>query len=556
MDNMLDISREAFPNPALTRLSSVLHESESATQRGIDRAFPASLTGLAEHAKRGHAEDLLEHFQSGDYPHLTPAEVPPLIKDPIQTARLAASGEGFLAQIFGEKLDQIVDMVAHQAGVSRTSAHVILGLSAPLLLDALGKESELRHLDAPGLSRFLSEQEEYAHSLQPGVVDGAISATLPPPMPMEAGRDTTAAPFFGGGPIGEAPLSSAAYVSAGIPLSQVHGQRVMQAPTLDENVEERFGEPGKLTRGLLWLLGALLLISLMSWGLLRLSPRPQTPAVPVLPRNVGASEPARDHGTDTSLPGGVTGAAATPSEPATQAAISANKPDVMPRPINQPTTPELPAVAPNTTGGVSPSDRVTSAPPPLAGEAAVRALAKNSPTGRRADAVRTVKPPPSEADIAALGTLAVEPVPSVSTSAGTTDGIVETQRTNVPKAATGAALPAFFVGGALPPRRFILREVEFAEGSSQLPEHSRVLDRAAEALREQSGATVMIQGYAGAASSAERTELLSKERAEAVKRYLVQRGVPASRLKTAGMADTRPAHGLSDRRVELVVLSR
>jgi len=231
---------------------------------------------------------------------------------------------------------------------------------------------------------------------------------------------------------------------------------------------------------------------------------------------------------------------------------------MVPRPINKPAAPELPSAAPNVTGGVAPATpRLTAAEPPaLAGEAAVRAIARNKPVTQRADAVRTVKPPPAEAEVASLGTLNVEPVPAVRTSADTTDGIVERQRTNVSPAANGASLPAFFAGGALPPRRFILHDVEFADGSSELPEHNPVLDRAARTLREQPGATVMIQGYAGASRNAERTELISERRAKAVKRYLVDHGVPANRLKAVGMADTRATRGLSDRRIELVVLSR
>ena len=65
---------------------------------------------------------------------------------------------------------------------------------------------------------------------------------------------------------------------------------------------------------------------------------------------------------------------------------------------------------------------------------------------------------------------------------------------------------------------------------------------------------MLIEGYADESRlSVARTEQLSRARAEAVKDYLVEHGVPASQIKTAGMADTaaRASH-----RVELVVLSR
>ncbi|MFT3925336.1 MAG: OmpA family protein [Myxococcales bacterium] len=565
MDNMLDISREAFPNPALTRLSSVLHESESATQRGIDRAFPASLTGLAEHAKRGHnAEEMLGHFQKGDYPHLTPAEITPLVHDPVQTAKCAASGEGYLAQIFGSKLDQVVDMVAHQAGVSRTSAHVILGLSAPLLLDALEKESSIRQLDAEGLSRFLSDQEEHAHSLLPGIVDGAASAAAGKPMRIQPGTDVAEKPLFAQGPGAMAYSSTAAAVSGGIPVAGLHVHARGQTPTLDEGVEESFQEPSKLTRGLLWLVGALALIALISWGLMRLAPRPQVPAVPQLPDNVGTSEPARDRGAsvDTSLPGGVGMAMPSPmpapSEAASEAAISASKPAAMPAPQNRPHTPAMPATpAPNVTGGVTTSAETgTGRQPRLAGDEAVRALKKNEPLGPRADAVSTVSPPDSETGVASLGVLEKEATPAIVDPPKQVEGIVETQRTNVSQARSARKLPAYFVGGALPPQRFIVKDLEFAEGSAELPHDNKTLDRTARTLREQPGANVVIEGYADDPTSAEHTAELSLERAESVKDYLVEHGVPEHQLEAVGMRDARRDMGLHDRRVELVVLTR
>src|SRR4051812_12974957 len=99
MQNVMDVSREAFQADALLRLSGVLQESKNATQRGVYNAVPASLTGLAEHARHPkNAEALLSSFRAGDYPHVAPGELARLVGDPWGTADLAASGENFLSR--------------------------------------------------------------------------------------------------------------------------------------------------------------------------------------------------------------------------------------------------------------------------------------------------------------------------------------------------------------------------------------------------------------------------------------------------------------------------
>src|SRR3970282_2928887 len=56
------------------------------------------------------------------------------------------------------------------------SASTLLGLAAPLVLDAVGKEAESRHLDARGLSAFLTDQARSAAGALPGALSGAVGA--------------------------------------------------------------------------------------------------------------------------------------------------------------------------------------------------------------------------------------------------------------------------------------------------------------------------------------------------------------------------------------------
>ena len=83
--------------------------------------------------------------------------------------------------------------------------------------------------------------------------------------------------------------------------------------------------------------------------------------------------------------------------------------------------------------------------------------------------------------------------------------------------------------------------ITFKTGSSKLRrEAGKHLDKAAEFLLKRRDLQLRIEGHTDNTGSDKKNRELSKARAEAVKRYLVQRGVPAERLITVGMASSQP----------------
>ena len=82
----------------------------------------------------------------------------------------------------------------------------------------------------------------------------------------------------------------------------------------------------------------------------------------------------------------------------------------------------------------------------------------------------------------------------------------------------------------------------FRQNSAVLLPTSRAsLDRIAHAIRAAPGATWEIAGYTSSAGTASRNLQVSRQRAEAVKAYLVSRGVPASSLTAVGYGAQHPA---------------
>ena len=117
-------------------------------------------------------------------------------------------------------------------------------------------------------------------------------------------------------------------------------------------------------------------------------------------------------------------------------------------------------------------------------------------------------------------------------------------------AATGPApiLPAT-------PAPVVLPTVLFGLGKSELlPSSSPALNQLAAELKARPELKIRIAGHADRLGEPDKNQVLSEQRAEAVKAFLVQAGIAPERLATVGYGDTRPLHPSPDarnRRVEV-----
>lgn len=121
--------------------------------------------------------------------------------------------------------------------------------------------------------------------------------------------------------------------------------------------------------------------------------------------------------------------------------------------------------------------------------------------------------------------------------------------------------PAGRLGSRLTPQG----QVHFATDQAEiLPQSLPVLDAVARAMEADLSITLLeIQGHADRRGSARHNMELTRRRAEAVRLYLVQKGIAPARLRARGFGKgrslkptRRPRDWSSDRRVEFVILKR
>jgi outer membrane protein OmpA-like peptidoglycan-associated protein len=106
----------------------------------------------------------------------------------------------------------------------------------------------------------------------------------------------------------------------------------------------------------------------------------------------------------------------------------------------------------------------------------------------------------------------------------------------------------------------VLEGVVFKTGSSEImPESKDILEKAYNTLKYNNSICVEIQGHTDNVGKKNKNMKLSLERAESVKKYLVQKGIEADRITTKGFGPDKPAASNSteegrqkNRRIEFV----
>lgn len=96
-------------------------------------------------------------------------------------------------------------------------------------------------------------------------------------------------------------------------------------------------------------------------------------------------------------------------------------------------------------------------------------------------------------------------------------------------------------GCAILERELVLEGIEFDVDSATIrPASFPILTRAIAILRDNPDVRVQIQGHTDNTGRASRNRQLSQERAESVRQYLVEHGIPEARLEARGYGPSRP----------------
>jgi outer membrane protein OmpA-like peptidoglycan-associated protein/Mg-chelatase subunit ChlD len=112
-------------------------------------------------------------------------------------------------------------------------------------------------------------------------------------------------------------------------------------------------------------------------------------------------------------------------------------------------------------------------------------------------------------------------------------------------------------------RKLIIENLLYKTNSAELSDSVPELEVLTEFLSNKKNVVILVEGHTDAIGSNKLNDALSLQRAESVKRYLVQNGIPAYRIKTKGYGKRRPIADNStefgrqlNRRTEIVIVSK
>lgn len=112
-------------------------------------------------------------------------------------------------------------------------------------------------------------------------------------------------------------------------------------------------------------------------------------------------------------------------------------------------------------------------------------------------------------------------------------------------------------------RKLIIENLLFATGSSTIADSVFELEVIREFLTNKPKVTIRVEGHTDSRGNKRSNQLLSQKRADAVKNYLIRKGIAGDRIQTEGFGDTRPiADNTTDfgrrlnRRTEVVIVGK
>jgi OOP family OmpA-OmpF porin len=229
-----------FDSRAIDEIATSFGQPKQAISKGLELSTACLLGGLANKAGDSTWMSQLFKLVSDAPANLNVSDLTSGITNPSRsssaTSSVLNSGKKFLSLAFGGNQSSIFDGVGRSTGLRSGVVSSLMSLAAPLMMSGLGRLVRDDRMDPTGLSRLLMHEGEGVRDLLPAEVSNLLKATPAPPTVTPSARPVA---------LGTIP------------------------------------EPVTRSRGLWWLIPALLLLPLLLyWGY-----RAQHPVVPAAQLN-------------------------------------------------------------------------------------------------------------------------------------------------------------------------------------------------------------------------------------------------------------------------------
>jgi len=165
MDVLTQTILQQVTGGALSGISKKIGVDQNTMQTALAIGVPLLVTALAKNASKPAGAQALHQALVKDHDGSILNDVAGYLKDP-----QAANGAGILGHVLGNQQPVVAQGLAQSTGLNADQVGQLLQIAAPLVMGALGSQTQQQGLDQKGLAEFLGNQQQAAQQSQPDIM--------------------------------------------------------------------------------------------------------------------------------------------------------------------------------------------------------------------------------------------------------------------------------------------------------------------------------------------------------------------------------------------------
>jgi hypothetical protein len=170
MDALTQAILQQVTGSALSGVSKKIGVDQNTMQTALAVGMPLLVTALAKNASKPAGAEALHKALVKDHDGSILDNVSGYLKKPEVT-----EGAKILGHVLGSQQGAISQELAKRTGMDATQVDQLLQVAAPLVMGALGAQTQQNNLDPQGLASYLGGQQQIAQQSQPDILSSLNS---------------------------------------------------------------------------------------------------------------------------------------------------------------------------------------------------------------------------------------------------------------------------------------------------------------------------------------------------------------------------------------------
>ncbi len=171
-DLLESFQQRTVPN-LLNQATDILKESPEDLRSAMNAIAPSLFGSVVQYGEeRAGLTYLLQKIDQEGIAEVSEVDLSTLASKKIEVENLLQKGSGYLDILLDTKTPALAEMVANFAGIRQSSAHSLMSLTTPFLLNHLREHIQANSLDTEDVQSLLNSQSRHIKSAMPAAMSG------------------------------------------------------------------------------------------------------------------------------------------------------------------------------------------------------------------------------------------------------------------------------------------------------------------------------------------------------------------------------------------------